>query len=105
MPRFPFSGRCMSCLIVAYLLTGVVAAEAEPALHERIDEFITAGMPRSANQVAPQAADAEFLRRVYLDLTGTIPTASEARTFLADASPGKRCQLIDRLLASPNYAN
>src|SRR5207247_1645348 len=53
---------------------------------------------------APPASDAEFLRRVYLDLAGTIPTADEARAFLADTDPSKREKLIDRLLASPAYA-
>ena len=50
------------------------------------------------------AADAEFLRRITLDLAGTIPTADQARAFLADADPAKREKLIDRLLASPDYA-
>jgi len=52
----------------------------------------------------PRASDAEFLRRITLDLAGTIPTADQARAFIADADPGKRGKLIDRLLASPDYA-
>src|SRR5207249_636694 len=44
------------------------------------------------------------LRRAYLDLNGTIPTAAEAKAFLEDTSPDKRAKLIDRLLASPAYA-
>ena len=50
------------------------------------------------------ATEAEFLRRITLDLAGTIPTADQARSFLADADPAKREKLIDRLLASPDYA-
>ena len=50
------------------------------------------------------ADDATFLRRVTLDLTGTIPTSDEVRVFLADESTEKRTQLIDRLLASPEHA-
>ena len=53
---------------------------------------------------APTAADGEFLRRAYLDLTGVIPRVSEVREFLADERPDKREQLVDRLLASPRYA-
>ena len=53
---------------------------------------------------APQADDAEFLRRVRLDLTGTIPTAAEATQFVADTSADKRSRKIDELLASPEYA-
>src|SRR5262249_17793001 len=49
-------------------------------------------------------SDAEFLRRIFLDLTGTIPSAVEARTFLSDPTADKRQKLIDRLLASPEHA-
>src|SRR5262249_26274124 len=42
--------------------------------------------------------DAAFLRRASLDVTGTLPTADEARAFLADKSPDKRKKLVDRLL-------
>jgi hypothetical protein len=73
-------------------------------LHERIDQLIAAARPGFEAQAAPPASDAEFLRRVYLDLTGTIPTAAEARAFLGDPSAKKRSLLIDRLLASPDYA-
>lgn len=47
--------------------------------------------------------DAVFVRRAYLDAIGTLPTAEEARAFIADPSPGKRVALIDRLLARPEY--
>ncbi len=50
------------------------------------------------------ASDAEFLRRVTLDLSGTIPTSDQARAFLADPDGAKREKLIDRLMASPDYA-
>lgn len=43
--------------------------------------------------------DSAFLRRVHLDLTGLLPDAEEARTFLADRTPDKRARLIDSLLA------
>jgi hypothetical protein len=73
-------------------------------LHERIDQLVAAGHPNYATQAAPLAPDAEFLRRVYLDLTGTIPTVADARAFLADKSPDKRARLVDRLLTSSGYA-
>jgi hypothetical protein len=47
--------------------------------------------------------DADFLRRAWLDLTGGIPSAAEARAFLDDRDPAKREKLVDRLLASPDY--
>ena len=51
-----------------------------------------------------ELADAEFLRRVSLDLIGMPPTADEARVFLADPDTGKREKLVDRLLASPQHS-
>lgn len=74
------------------------------SLHEQIDRLIAVGTPRYDKLAAPIASDAEFLRRVTLDLTGTIPTATVARAFLADRAADKRTKLIDRLLSSPEHA-
>jgi hypothetical protein len=52
-----------------------------------------------------QADDAEFLRRVYLDLIGNIPTAKEAADFLDSKDPQKRAKLIDALLARPEFGS
>jgi hypothetical protein len=92
-------------LAFALLLTAALPAplRAEP-LHQRIDRAIAARLPDFAYRAAGPASDAEFLRRLYLDLTGTIPTAAGARAFLKDPSPQKRTALIDRLLASPEHA-
>jgi hypothetical protein len=49
------------------------------------------------------ADDAEFLRRVYLDVIGTLPTAAEAREFLTDARPDRRARLVDELLQRPEF--
>lgn len=77
----------------------VVAAPAP--LHERVDTLIESEF---AGPLTPPATDADFLRRVYLDLTGMIPTATEAREFFADAAPDKRARLVDRLLTTPQHA-
>jgi len=77
-------------------------ARAQVPLHQRIDRLIAAGVP--ASQLAGPATDTEFVRRIFLDLTGSIPTAAEVRAFLKEPSPGKRQQLIDRLLASSEHA-
>src|SRR5690606_28965878 len=53
---------------------------------------------------SPLADDATFLRRVYLDTIGTLPTAAEARIFLADPTDDKRTRLIEQLLERPEYA-
>lgn len=49
--------------------------------------------------------DATFLRRVSIDITGTLPTAPEAQAFVADPDPAKREKLIDRLLETTAYAD
>ncbi len=53
--------------------------------------------------LAPKSTDAEFLRRVYLDVVGKIPTAEQGQTFLKDQNPQKRTNLIEQLLASDGY--
>lgn len=85
------------CLLVAAF------SRAQP-LHQRVDVLIAKGFPNYEKQAAPLAGDAEFLRRITLDLTGTIPTADETRAFLNDKDADKRTKLIDKLLASPGYA-
>jgi uncharacterized protein DUF1549/uncharacterized protein DUF1553 len=95
MPRF-----CLAALLMTALACRSLAA---PPLHERIDRAAAAEKGADKN-AAPTASDPEFLRRVTLDLTGTLPTAAEVRAFLKDSTPDKRTRLIDRLLASPEYA-
>ena len=73
---------------------------AGPPLHAKIDRLLAA----DSAAAAPRCSDEDFLRRVWLDLSGTIPTSTEARAFLADKSANKRTLLIDRLLSSPAYA-
>jgi hypothetical protein len=73
-------------------------------LHQRIDQLIQAGHKDYAKVAAPPASDAEFLRRVYLDVVGVIPSAEDTRAFLANPAPDKRAKLIDRLLASEKHA-
>jgi hypothetical protein len=91
-----------TCALAAVVLVIPSVRPAEP-LHPRIDRLIAAGFPADA-EPAPRSSDAEFLRRVHLDLAGTPPTAAEVRSFLADADPKKREKLIDRLLDSPGYS-
>jgi hypothetical protein len=70
-------------------------------LHPQIDALIEARI--DGGTVAPQSDDAEFLRRVYLDLAGRIPTAEDARRFLSDSAGDKRETLINDLLSGPDY--
>ncbi len=70
-----------------------------------IDRHITARLQELGVPPAPRSDDAEFMRRVYLDITGRIPAAHDVREFLASADPNKRARLIDELLASPRFAS
>lgn len=86
---------------MAILSTAAAAGADDAPLHERIDALIES---TAVGPVAPLASDADFLRRAYLDLNGTIPDASAARAFLDDEDPNKRQALVDRLLAAPRFA-
>jgi hypothetical protein len=73
------------------------------ALSRRIDEAIARQLAAEKIKPSPRADDAEFLRRVYLDITGVIPPADKAREFLDSPDSDKRTRLVEELLASPNY--
>jgi len=70
-----------------------------------IDTHVFTQLRRLGIQPAAASTDEEFLRRVYLDLTGRIPTAEQAVQFLSDTRPDKRAILIDELLESPVWAD
>src|SRR5207253_1037852 len=72
-------------------------------LAKRIDQQLAAKWAADQILPAPAASDAEFVRRVYLDLIGRIPRVSETRAFLRDAAPDKRAKLIDRLLSTAQF--
>jgi hypothetical protein len=101
-------------LLAASVLAGGSAARAEapapnkpPSDVERltaaIDRHITQHWADTGTKPAPIADDAEFLRRVYLDLAGRIPSVEEARTFLRDRRSDKRARLVEQLLGSSRY--
>src|ERR1039458_2427223 len=73
------------------------------AVFNPIDQFIAAKWEQAGFKEASDppvvCSDVAFLRRVYLDVTGVIPTAAEAKRFLEDTTPDKRARLVDELLA------
>ncbi len=90
----------VACLVLLVAFASV-SAQAEVPLHERIDQLLESA---AIAPLPPQCDDAEFLRRVSLDLNGVIPSVDEARAFFADSNKNKRQQWIDRLLTDPRYA-
>ncbi len=70
----------------------------------QVDSFIETKLTKLGIRPSDLCSDNEFLRRVSLDLTGTLPTAEEVRQFESDGDPGKRTRKIDELLRRPEYA-
>lgn len=97
MRNAPYSCRCLALLLL--LLSR--GSQAQEPLHARVDAVIDSA---AVGPMAAPTSDADFVRRVYLDLTGMIPTAAQTRAFLADQTPDKRVKLIDTLLDSPQFA-
>ena len=71
----------------------------------KIDELVFARLQELHIAPAHLCSDAVFVRRVYLDVIGTLPKATEAQQFILDHDPNKRAALIDRLLARDEYAD
>lgn len=80
---------------------------AELPRYNYIDELIDAKLHRLKIQPSPPAGDAEFLRRVYLDLTGKLPAPETVRAFLADPTEArvKRSRLVDQLMGSEDFVS
>lgn len=73
------------------------------ALTRTIDRHVDRKLQAEKVWASPRADDAEFIRRAYLDLTGKVPSATKAASFLDNASPDKRLKLIDELLFSADF--
>ena len=108
----------MSISLAAVLLTAVLGAEPAPVKPVRpiespadltpagkIDELVFARLKKLGLQPSPLCSDAVFVRRVHLNVIGTLPTAAEARDYLLDRNPDKRRVLIDRLLQRDELAD
>jgi hypothetical protein len=78
-------------------MPAAVAADIDALIDKKLAE---AGVPPS-----PAADDAEFLRRVYLDIVGVIPPASVTKAFLADPNSDKRAKVVDQLLADQRFGD
>jgi hypothetical protein len=126
MPRAAVVGKRVKAIhssgvLIAVLLAGSSAAWGGPAApaagpnpfeiqaglppQSPIDEPVFAKLERLGIPPANACSDTVFVRRVYLDVIGTLPTASEAQQFLLNRSPNKRRALIDRLLERPEFAD
>src|SRR4030095_10207198 len=76
-----------------------------PETWSRIDELVAAKWERMKIQPSELCNDADFLRRIHLDLPGLPPTSEELRAFLADTHPPreKRPAVVEKLIGSPEF--
>jgi hypothetical protein len=70
-----------------------------------VDQFVFARLKQLGIPPSPLCDDATFIRRVTIDITGQLPDAEQTRAFIADTKANKRDALVDRLVASPGYAD
>src|ERR1051325_2888938 len=70
-----------------------------------IDQYIFGKMIQDGVQPAPLTDDAEFLRRVTMDLSGRIPSPDDVKSFVADPNPEKRSALLDQLMSSDAFVD
>jgi hypothetical protein len=70
-----------------------------------IDKFVFAKLKMLSIAPSGVCTDSEFVRRVYLDICGMLPTGEEVKAFLDNKAPDKRAKLIDQLLERPEYAD
>jgi hypothetical protein len=89
---------------VALTLAATNLRGQQAPLRNTIDAEVQRAWKREKITPAPLSDDATFLRRVYLDLVGTIPSHDETQAFLKDNDPAKRTMLIDKLLDDNRYA-
>jgi len=91
-------------LTASWLMCSSATHAEDGALRVSIDREIKAGWAKEKITAPAQSSDSVFLRRVYLDLVGTIPGYDETSAFLKETEPRKREKLVDKLLSDPRYA-
>ncbi|HKC23335.1 MAG TPA: DUF1549 domain-containing protein, partial [Thermoanaerobaculia bacterium] len=94
-----------AALATAAELPGITGLRARIPHASFIDDEVFAALDAARVSPAPLSSDAEFLRRVTLDLTGRIPDATTASSFFADVRPDKRARAIEQLLASDAFVD
>ncbi len=92
--------------LVLLLLACATAAQASPLPESaKIDTILAKAWEKQGLKPNDVAPDEVFVRRIYLDIAGRIPTIEEARAFMASQAPDKRTKLIDQLLGDDGYVS
>jgi len=97
------SVNAIAAWLLVCLLLGQARGDEAKELAALIDRHVQVSLEAAAWKAAPTAEDAEFLRRVHLDLHGVAPSAERVRRFLASTDPDKRIHLINELLDAPRF--
>jgi hypothetical protein len=92
-------------LVLLATISAPQAQETKVTGSALIDQQISKTWTDAGAQVAGMSTDAEFLRRVSLDILGLLPSPEETLEFINDTKPGKRAAKIDQILARPEYAH
>jgi len=97
----------ISAIVLFSALVGTAASPVFPEfkINNKIDELVSAQWKKLDIEPSGLCKDHEFVRRAYLDVTGTLPTEKEARAFILDKSAKKRSVLIDSLLEREEFAD
>ncbi len=97
-----YAGAVITCPVVVPYKTSQPFPDF-PA-NNQVDELVAAKLRKVGIHPSGLSTEEQFLRRVHIDLIGTLPTPDEVRAFLADKRPNKRARVIDQLLERPEYA-
>lgn len=95
----------IQCVRLTYLEPKSDFAWTDPPQHNEVDRHVFDKLRLLNILPSELCTDEEFVRRVFLDLCGILPTPDEARAFVSDADAGKRARLVDTLLERPEYAD
>ena len=92
-------------LISPFISFAEITTEQEKKISAHIDKLITAGLEEKNIKPNPLINDDVFLRRVYLDVVGRIPTIDEYNSFMNSNDPNRRDKIIDKLFDSKGYVS
>jgi hypothetical protein len=90
-------------LVAGMLATPAIGKPGVPQTARQVDRLLAAELFTAETEVAPRINDATFLRRVWLDIVGDIPTPEHVTAFLLDPAKDKRGRVVRELLANPQY--
>ena len=99
--------RCLLFVSLSLLASRVVAGELlapEMPVEQVIDQYVKQHLTEKQIQPAPLADDCTLVRRTTLDVGGRIPTVAEVQSYANSAEADKRAKLVERLMASPDFA-